>query len=253
MGFRQWLGMLFGRPSEPVPLPMLEGSADTIEEVLARMAAIEAALPPDDGVAAFNRMYRTVTADVLEASRALEFEDRIFLERLDVVFAQLYFDALEAFQRDPESAPRCWVPLFDARTNRRLAPIQFALAGMNAHINHDLVLAVARTCEELSLQPQHDSAQYRDFLMVNRLLAEAQEKVELWFKRGVLGIVDRILGRTDEVVQMWSIGRAREAAWVQAETLWTLRGRDAVTSRWLATLDRMVGFAGRGLLLPPPL
>jgi Family of unknown function (DUF5995) len=36
------------------------------------------------------------------------------------------------------------VPLFDARHDRRTAPLQFALAGMNAHISHDLAIGVVQ-------------------------------------------------------------------------------------------------------------
>jgi len=34
-----------------------------------------------------------------------------------------------------------------------IEPIQFALAGMNAHINHDLPVAIVSTCTELASSP----------------------------------------------------------------------------------------------------
>ncbi len=37
--------------------------------------------------------------------------------------------------------PVPWRPLLDARGDRTIWPIQFAPAGMNAHINHDLAPA----------------------------------------------------------------------------------------------------------------
>ena len=67
--------------------------ASTIAEVIARMETIDAALPRKDGVAIFNRLYLQVTLAVDSASAGMEFENRPFLERLDVVFAGLYFDA----------------------------------------------------------------------------------------------------------------------------------------------------------------
>ena len=36
------------------------------------------------------------------------------------------------------------------RSETHIAPMQFALAGMNAHINHDLPMAVVKTCEDLA-------------------------------------------------------------------------------------------------------
>lgn len=180
------------------------------------------------------------------------FEDQQFVERLDMVFANLYFKALRDHASDPRTCARCWIPLFQARSSSRIAPIQFALAGMNAHINHDLVLALADTCRELEREPERDTPHYRDFRHINELLAEAQEKIEPWFKRGVLGILDRLLGRADEVAQIWSIERARENAWVQTEALWLIRAQELLTERFLLALDRTVGFAGRGLLLERP-
>jgi hypothetical protein len=49
---------------------------------------------------------------------------------------------------------------------------------------------------------------------------------------------------------MWKVGRARDAAWVNGETLWALRGLPQLRAEYALTLDRMVGFAGRGLLRP---
>lgn len=222
---------------------------DSIEAVIARMRSIADHLPERDGVARFNQMYLEVTLLVRDASRGHDFEDPRFLELLDVVFANLYFDALARYETDAASCPRAWAPLFDSRASRRIAPIQFALAGMNAHINRDLVSAVVETCRRLDLEPRRGTPAHRDFSHINQLLAQAQEKVEPKLKTGILGLVDRLLGRSDEAAENWSITRAREAAWTQAETLWQLRADAALSERWLLVLDRTVGFAGRGLLV----
>ncbi|MQA98866.1 MAG: hypothetical protein GEU78_01000 [Actinobacteria bacterium] len=224
-----------------------------MDEVIARMRSIADRLPEKDGVAHFNRMYLEVTLLVRDASRGHDFEDPRFLELLDVTFANLYFKALSDYETDPASCPRAWVPLFDERSSRRIAPIQFALAGMNAHINRDLVAAIVDTCIRLDRRPRHDSPPYRDFTYVNALLVQAQENVEPSLKRGIFHLVDRLLGRADEVAETWSISRAREAAWVQAETMWALRENPSLSARWLLVLDRTVGFAGRGLLISRPL
>jgi hypothetical protein len=250
VGFGDWLRNVVTRAPAEITVALPDQSPATITDVIARMHLIQAQLPPRDGVAQFNRMYLAVTEEVLRTSAGHGFEDQEFVERLDVVFANLYFKSLADHNRHPLTCARCWIPLFESRSGARIAPIQFALAGMNAHINHDLVIAVVDTCRELGRAPQHDSAQYRDFTYINTLLARAQDKVEPWFKRGVLGVLDRWLGRTDEVAQMWSIERARENAWIQAEALWLLREQEQLTDRFLLTLDRTVGLAGRGLLLP---
>ena len=55
----------------------------TITEVIARMEAIDAALPRKDGVAIFDRLHLQVTLAVDSASSGTEFENRDFLDRLD--------------------------------------------------------------------------------------------------------------------------------------------------------------------------
>ena len=49
---------------------------------------------------------------------------------------------------------------------------------------------------------------------------------------------------------MWNVRRARDAAWTNAATLWALRGQERLQTEFIESLDRMVGFAGRGMLVP---
>ena len=69
------------------------GDVSTIAEVIARMRAIDGSLGRKDGVAIFDRLYLQVTLTVDAASAGTAFENQEFVERLDVVFAGLYFDA----------------------------------------------------------------------------------------------------------------------------------------------------------------
>ena len=72
------------------------------------------------------------------------------MAELDVVFANLYFDALVRAERDAASIPSAWKPLLNGRTKSRVARIQFALAGMNAHINRDLPAGIVAVFEHLA-------------------------------------------------------------------------------------------------------
>jgi hypothetical protein len=137
-----------------------EEPAESVDDVLHTMAAIDAALPADDGVSYFNRLYLKTTEEVQSAVAGTTFEVANFLNRLDVVFANIYFDAVAQSVRGNDVAA-AWAPLFDLRARTDVFPIQFALAGMNAHINHDLPIAVVTTCRELSLQPVDDSPAHR--------------------------------------------------------------------------------------------
>jgi hypothetical protein len=122
-------------------------SSDPIAEIIHRMREIRDSLDPRDGLACFNRMYLQVTELVRRNLVEGFFEDDDFVGRLDVIFANLYFDNIDAVEVGQDLDPS-WKPLFDARSNRAVWLIQFAFCGMNAHIEHDLPLAVIATCQE---------------------------------------------------------------------------------------------------------
>lgn len=219
-----------------------------IVDCISYMRAIEGALPRNDGVVAFTRLYRAVTEGVEASVEPGAFRDGRFIRWLDVVFANLYFRALRHAIVGGGPVPRAWAPLFEARGRRGVLPLQFALAGMNAHINRDLPLALVQTWRALKLEPDRDGPQYADFTAVNALLADVEEQVKASYLTGLAGHADEALGRLDDVIAMWKITRAREAAWTNGEVLWALRDAPPLSSHFQESLDRMVGLAGRGLL-----
>lgn len=224
-----------------------------IADLVQRLEAIEASASPSDGVACFARLYRAVTVGVGADLTRQGFADARFLETLDVHFAELFFSALDTYLRDPASTPSAWVPLFAQRSRRGIAPLQFALAGMNAHLNRDLPVALVTTCRELGLDLREGSREHADFERVDALLAQVERQVKGAYLTGWLAWIDRLVHRfhrIDDVVAMWDVGRARDAAWTNAEALWALGGESALAGDYLLALDRMVGFASRGLLIP---
>lgn len=225
----------------------------TLAALITRMEQILASLPRADGVASFTRLYLTVTQGVEAQLTGDTFADPGFLAQLDVRFADLFFAALDSAERDPTTAPRAWAPLFEARSQKRIAPLQFALAGMNAHINRDLPVALVASFEDARIELEEDTPQHADYLRVNQLLASVEADVKQQYLTGLLRSLDRLLHRVDridDVVANWDIERARDAAWTNAEALWALRNNHELYDSYLATLDRTVGFAGRGLLIP---
>jgi hypothetical protein len=220
----------------------------TIAEVIARMQAIDVSLGRKDGVAIFNRLYLQVTRAVDAASVGTDFEDRRFVEHLDVVFAGLYFDA-EATIATGTSCPVAWRPLVETRSQAR-EPIQFALAGMAAHINHDLPLAVVTTCEELGLAPEDDSAAHRDYQRVDGLLETVETQVAGWFDTGLIADIEDVTpGRADEAIAMWSIVAARDVAWEHAKLIWHLRDVPSLRDGYVDVLARTTELAARAVLV----
>ena len=224
-----------------------------IADVIGRLRTIEAAAPPSDGVACFARLYREVTEGVAAELTTEGVADPRFVETLDIQFANLFFSALDSYGRDPAGTPSAWVPLFAERARGGIAPLQFALAGMNAHINRDLPVALVATCRGLGLDLGESSPQHADFERVDALLAQVERRVKSSYLTGWLAWADRLVHRfrrIDDVVAMWDVDRARDAAWTNAQALWALGDESPLARDYLLTLDRMVGFASRGLLIP---
>jgi hypothetical protein len=224
------------------------GNVHTIEDVMAAMQAIEAALPERDGVRWFNLLYRRVTETV--QADAASWADWPFLQRFDVTFAKLYFEAITTWEADPARTARAWQPVFQARNDEKVAPLQFALAGMNAHINNDLVIALDRLSRSEEQYPSRDGDRYRDFQRVNDVLERVEGELRPVLSTGVIGAIDVALGDLDTILAMWKVRNAREAAWTNGEVVWHLRDKPRLRREYLARLDHMVGFAGRGLLAP---
>jgi len=76
----------------------------SVAEAIARMEAIEAALPAADGLACFNRIYLDVTRQVNSQLGQGAFADPAFLTQIDVAFANLFFAAADS-AGDPATAP----------------------------------------------------------------------------------------------------------------------------------------------------
>ena len=229
-------------------VPAAARPAASIDEVVARMRSIDAALPAHDGVASFNRMYLDVTVAVSQRVAQGGFGDPAFVAHLDVVFANLYFRAIDAMSGPRSAVPVAWRPLLSARKNPGIEPIQFALAGMNAHINHDLPLAVVRTCRELRTTPD-DGHHHEDYERINVLLDAADDAIRRSFEPKDLVAVDRHLSAVANVISNWSISTAREVAWQTAQALWDVRGFAPASDLLTDALARTVAMASRGLLV----
>ncbi|MFD8750867.1 DUF5995 family protein [Kitasatospora sp. NPDC059577] len=218
--------------------------ASTVEEVLGRLREIGAGLPPADGVAVFNRLYCDVTEAVRDRLDGGCFADPSAMAELDVVFAGRYLRAVAADAAGQEP-PACWRPLFALRARPGVHPLQFALAGMNAHIQHDLPLAVVDTCRRRGCEP---AGIEEDYHRINGVLAEVETAVRERLMPG-----PDLLERAEPLTHLlgtWSVGAARETAWSAVRALWELRHLPGAARAFAAALDGSVGLLGRALLIP---
>ena len=224
----------------------------TVEGVADRMREIDAELPTSDGVAVFNRMYLTVTERIAELLAAPAdppvFSDAETMAELDVRFAHLWLSAYDAGVAGRD-VPRAWRPLFEARGGDRL-PVQYALAGLNSHIEHDLPIAVLDTCRARGLEPVDVHADYE---AVNAVLAQVEGPIRRSFLDEVGLAVDEHLGPVVHLVSAWNIDKARDLSWITVETLWALRATTFLRGRFLDGLSHTVGMTSRTLLTPDAL
>ncbi len=222
----------------------------TVAGVIARMWEIDAALAADDGVAVFNRMYLTVTERIAEiialpGAETIRFRDAQVMADLDVRFANLWLAAYDA-DAARSSVPTPWRPLFESRRGSRL-PVQYAIAGMNSHIEHDLPIAVVDTCEAHGLTP---ASVHQDYEAVNDVLAQVEAPIRRSFLDAIGREIDDHIGPVVHLLSTWNIDKARDLSWVTVETLWVLRRTSFLRGRFLDSLGHTVGMTSRALLTP---
>jgi hypothetical protein len=232
--------MSAGLPAPPVPL-------STVAEVIAHMEAIETALSAADGLACFNRMNLEVTRQVNSELGQSFYADPAFMTHLDVAFASLYFGAADA-AANPATAPLAWRPLMEQRANKGIEPIQFALAGMNAHINHDLPLAVVSTCTALGTSPDAGE-HFADYQKVDQLLDAAEQSIRQSFESAPELAADRHLSAVSNLIANWTINSARDLAWNNCLLLWTVRDDPIARGLLAGSLAASAAMASRLLLV----
>jgi hypothetical protein len=211
------------------------------------MEAIEAALPASDGLACFNRMYLDVTRHVLRQLSQGFFADPAFMSQLDVTFANLYFEAADA-AADGTEVPLAWRPLVERRAMPGIEPIQFALAGMNAHINHDLPLAMVSTCAARATAPGADPHP-ADYQKVDQLLDAAEQSIRQSFETAAELAADQHLTAVANLIGSWTINSARDLAWDNCMLLWEVRDDPIARGLFAGTLAASTALAGRLLLV----
>ncbi|GGK99339.1 DUF5995 family protein [Streptomyces flaveus] len=224
----------------------LEHFATPVDKVVSRLRTLSTTWPERDGVAVFNRVYLTVTEEVDRHVDAGQFPDAQAAITLDVRFAERYLAAVEAVTEE-RRPPACWRPLFQFRRHPGVRPLQFALAGINAHIGHDLALAVVDACRTLDCEPVYLED---EFDRVGDILIALEERIREDLMPGpdVLQIADPLT----HLIGSWSLERARDGAWSAARALWALRALPDLADEFARRLDAAVGLASRMLLTPLP-
>jgi hypothetical protein len=242
-----------------------------IAGLIARMEALVAELDAegDPGryfLATYTRTTRAV-ADALDDGR---FEDPAWVEAWDVVFADLYLDALRDHRRDPASAPRPWRIAFEA--DPALHPVAHVLLGMNAHINYDLPQALIAVVppeavdDALLMDRRRRDHERIDGLLAERVSAEDVELKKVGTARSALDLLMTPLNRAasrrflrEARIKVWHNTLELHRARLDGEDAYARRLRDLEVLSAARVVDLLrpgpvlvrLAFAGFGVTLPP--
>ncbi|MFG3405218.1 DUF5995 family protein [Streptomyces sp. NPDC048142] len=230
---------------EQSAVPAGTGAPPTYESpVIDRMRELRSRWPSGDGVAVFNDACLELVERVAPDLGRGGFDDPEATALLGVRCAERYLSAVETATAGGRP-PECWRPLLQFRRHPGVRPVQFALGGLQAHIGHDLVLAVVDTCRTLGCAPPDLEG---EFERVGDLLALLEERIhdDLMPGPDLLEIADPLT----HLVSSWSLERAREAAWSAARVLWRLRGFPSLAEEFAQRTDAGAGLVARFLLTP---
>ena len=219
--------------------------ANNIEEVIQGLdTIIERAKETNSRVGFFAALYRQVTLKIEQRISAGRFDNNVRMNEFATRFANRYFDALAAY-RQGDKLPKAWKVTLEATEQTDLIIVQHLLLGINAHVNFDLGVATAQTSPGNELPSLRD-----DFDQLNDILANLLDGVQEVISEFSpwIDILDRVGGRTDELVVNFSITKARQSAWEQAEILayQTPLQQQAI----LMVIDSKVAFLGRIITNP---
>jgi hypothetical protein len=138
--------------------------------------------------------------------------------------------------------------VLNCRAEAGIEPVQFALAGMNTHISHDLPIAIATTCVELSFAPT-DTVFHDDYEKVDQVLDAAEQSARESFESGAILAADQHLRSVINLVANWDLNQAREIAWSVALALREARDNPVASDLLRASLGSAVAATSQLLLV----
>ena len=189
---------------------------------------------------------------MLDAVDAGEFTDATWVSHLLHHFAGYYFDALDTYEAGEEDTPAVWRCAHDAAQRSNTPAISLLLLGVNAHINYDLVLAVADLLEPewSSLSDEGRRARYEDYCRVNDIIGRTTNSVQdgiLEKREPILALVDTLFGPVDEwLVSVGSPSGVRKCGGMRSGG-WRPQAKHS--ARFCGSRLRHQRCAGRGCLI----
>ena len=192
---------------------LFSGKFLSIDDVIKQLSAFESICMADDDLrGVFATAYLHITKSIQTELAGNAFRDKEWVESYLIRFGNLYREALVYYENgQTELIPKSWKFSFDLAAQKEGLIIQHLLLGINAHINHDLAIALF----DVKIDPDRVD-KYADHTKINEILEQATDtlKKEVSVKYApILKRLDRKTGYVSDEVTNFSIPKARENAW----------------------------------------
>lgn len=199
--------------SQPELTEHLKTSYQSVPEVISSFEWLENEFfQHEDLRGVFTTAYLYITRSINNAIQARSFKDNAWSETYLIRFANLYRISLLNYETGGNTfVPKSWRVAFDLAKNKEGLIIQHLMLGINAHINHDLAIALY----DVKIDPDRDQ-KYSDHTHVNHILEKATDELKRTVAAKYAPILDRLdraFGTVDDEITEFSIPKAREHAW----------------------------------------
>ncbi len=214
--------------------------ATTINQVIdALQAIITESVAENSRVGYFAALYYKVTASVRDGIAKGQFEDGARMEKFDVLFANRYLDAFNAWKNE-RALSESWRAAFETAGHSSKLVLKHLLLGMNAHINLDLGIAAVEVSEN-----NMDGVQ-KDFDAINTIISALTYEVinEINRVSPLLSLLGLHASNYTILIQ-FSISNARDGAWCFAEDL--LKKRNTTYTDCITARDKTIVQLAQGL------
>ncbi len=191
-------------------------AAQTIQEVIDQLQdIIDQSKENESPLGYFAALYQKVTITIKNKLGTNYFDDDERMEKLDVVFANRYIDAYNAYQNNLKPT-QSWIKAFQESKNKKLIVLQHLMLGMNAHINLDLGIAAAAITTQDTIGALED-----DFNKINEVLGGLVDNVQndLIEINPILFWILKSFKKVDDLLIDFSMNIARDGAWKFANEL----------------------------------
>jgi len=187
---------------------------DVITEMEQRLVPLANSCSHD---AIFSLAYLRVTQNVKQAADTGYFADRKWLTQIDAVFAQMYFDVMDAWKAGKKSSvPKAWRIALQASEDKKMSGLGDFMMNMNAHINNDFPYVLEKigltAADGTSHKPDHNAYNQRLDSLYHPVFDEEAARFDPDFNKLDLGPVDEVV--VGAIMRGW-----REVVWRHAEAL----------------------------------